>query len=851
MAVAGLHNLSAFGPFFRESQSTVSRHWSDEPGTPRTPASSLLQMWRELEVDHVVSHSHRSRGQIIASDLQSLGTSASVAQRSDNGHDISMDADDTETQGVTGSEIDHDDDNSIISEQSSDLGEVERERVRQIFQEWMNSGSMGHSSIHLNNRSGPQWLGENECERVRVIREWVQMNAHQRNNQASVREGGFEAGSQIEQVREGLVVTHPETIARRPIRRLCGRQTLLDLLQRAQCERKEELQSLLEHRPVSDFTHRNRIQALLRGRFLRNERMVPDIRPSSVAATELGMLRQRHTVSGLREGFLSKLESSASTSANSAESDSWSSDQSHSELESTFQEREMARNSATLDLESDADRNRSQQEFGEVTEEEDPMHNVGNQQDVSLGNVQDVSLYIDDSLQDVSIDVGSARTSEGHVLDTEATEEVSTAEGPDNRHTEEINTNETNELMIETEDIHLRAPIGVFHDDFESRNGIRYVQESAAHTTDLVGNTEELFDRQDASAQVDEFQDSITDIEERAWQPLATVALTEWVDRSGESMTRNWQENSGNELYQETSNTNAADQDQMQESHEDWPSHDLQEAIDSWLGMPSGEVGAAVGRLDTIYYSDDDNVHSMELRELFSRRRVSSLLRSGFRESLDQVLQSHVERQGHASGDWELDNESSSPSLVDQDQGQPNGDRALDLSDAAERNPFTPTSPFVIAPQPLWDVEMQGASLPHNHLSQHFGTEWEMVNELRNDMARLQQRLDNMQSMLEQCMDMQIELQRSVRQEVSAALNRSILTKGASKRISLHDESQWDYVRKGICCLCHDSNIDTLLYRCGHMCTCSKCAEKLVQGTGKCPMCRAPVVEALRAYFIQ
>lgn len=106
------------------------------------------------------------------------------------------------------------------------------------------------------------------------------------------------------------------------------------------------------------------------------------------------------------------------------------------------------------------------------------------------------------------------------------------------------------------------------------------------------------------------------------------------------------------------------------------------------------------------------------------RRRVSSLLRSGFRESLDQVLQSHVERQGHVPGDWEQDNEPFSPSLVDRDHEEPGGDQALNLSAvAAERNSFAPTSsPFVASPQPLWDEEMHGQSLPHNNLTQHFGT---------------------------------------------------------------------------------------------------------------------------------
>lgn len=213
MAVAGLQSVSVLD--------STSRQWGNHD-RPSTRASSLLQMWREIEGEHVVSHSQvrvgdRPQPSIDVSNADLSNPYLLEKQDSDSGHD---------------------DENSSSSELSTDFGEAERGRVRQIFQEWMNSGMRGHASnvYPVNNYSRGR------------------MTSQQREEQAP------EIGDQIERGHDGYVANSCEIGARRNLRKLCGRQALLDLLARAERERQRELQYLLECRPVSEFAHRNRIQ---------------------------------------------------------------------------------------------------------------------------------------------------------------------------------------------------------------------------------------------------------------------------------------------------------------------------------------------------------------------------------------------------------------------------------------------------------------------------------------------------------------------------------------------------------------------------------------------------------------
>lgn len=737
MAIAGFPNVPML-------DSSITQH--DNQGRAYSRTSSILQMWRELEDECLTNRNHERFG----GRLQIEGVVAlSSGVLNSNLHQTRETVNDTVGEDSIGSQIDQDDGNSMISDQSQDLGEPERERVRQIFREWMNTSGNGVTSNGSSMNSSPraQLLGRTELERIRIVREWVQTACEQRdNNSISSRDDQVtEIGSQIERVREGLVLDQSEgpseIISRRDIRRLCGRQALLDLLKNNERERQRELQVLLERSPVSTFAFRNRIQSILRIRLLHNS-SVEYNRTSSSAQSELGFLRQRNNVSGLREGFLSRLDNSAHVQAN--------------DHPSGLSNRSITETQPSSSVEVNDNEHRQV-----IPVDEDPhcINEINGHEDVDEHSRQEA----------VADEVARSIAPEG---DDETTIwQAISSESFLHRDGGLIQIGETYSYYGD-EELQLHNSLS-FPDTAEFSGMNNPEDENVEHS------------------QTEENHDAIYELHDDHSQ-------SEWNDGSQQELDLEEQ------------------QDVNTDGNEDMYVGRSQESPETWLPLPS----------------DENNADNSELRELLSRRRVSSLLQSGFRESLNQVIQSYVERQSHV-----LDQDT-----VNTDQNEE------DSSDVDEHSDILLSTSLISASHRNWEQEFHDIQLSRD-LHQTPGTELEMINDLRIEMAKVQQRLDNMQRMLEACMDKQLELQRSVRQEVSAALNRDS-SEPAEDEIS-RAGSKWDSVRKGICCSCHENKIDSLLYRCGHMCTCVNCASALVENKGKCPMCKAPIVEVIHAYTLQ
>lgn len=101
------------------------------------------------------------------------------------------------------------------------------------------------------------------------------------------------------------------------------------------------------------------------------------------------------------------------------------------------------------------------------------------------------------------------------------------------------------------------------------------------------------------------------------------------------------------------------------------------------------------------------------------RRSVSNLLRSGFRESLDQLIQSYVERQGRAPVDWDPHRNSPLSPSPDRDLDQQNDEQNEDQHDTISRPSLIVPTPPVPPAQPLWHQDVNRSGWSHNSVRRY------------------------------------------------------------------------------------------------------------------------------------
>ncbi|KAL6502264.1 hypothetical protein OROHE_024857 [Orobanche hederae] len=275
-----------------------------------------------------------------------------------------------------------------------------------------------------------------------------------------------------------------------------------------------------------------------------------------------------------------------------------------------------------------------------------------------------------------------------------------------------------------------------------------------------------------------------------------------------------------------------------------------------------------------------------EIRVLLGRRSVSTFLSSGLREQIDRLMVSHVRGQQQTLKNKKTQEERHHRSpkqvaLLDKQADEQDDDYSDNFDEYEEdeclvgeqySNQFDDYTDIITSSPPeSWPQNQDRESSEYSyHIAspstqqsssnycshesrQNFSTSQEsaygkihstidikLTYDLRAQMEKLHQEMSELRKSIKCCMDMQIKLQRSINKEnTTTDLQYSEAKCGRRNAVKKATIG-------GRCCICCKIQVDSLLYRCGHMCTCFKCAHKLQWSSGKCPICRAPILDVVR-----
>lgn len=119
------------------------------------------------------------------------------------------------------------------------------------------------------------------------------------------------------------------------------------------------------------------------------------------------------------------------------------------------------------------------------------------------------------------------------------------------------------------------------------------------------------------------WQEPTTNDERGNWPQPTYAQFNEWREGNAEELVTNWQEGSVSEYRQENPGNVNGEESHSQGTQRVWREDGSREAVDNWAEGPSGPPrprrSIPVRSFNRFHPPEDDNVYSMELRELLSR----------------------------------------------------------------------------------------------------------------------------------------------------------------------------------------------------------------------------------------
>ncbi|PSS11060.1 Protein neuralized like [Actinidia chinensis var. chinensis] len=701
--------------------------------------------------------------------------------------------------------------------------------------------------------------------------------------------------------------------------RIRGRQAFNDLLMQLERDRHMELDGLVKRRAVSRFSHRGRIQSMLRLRFLRREAAVGSDQLHS-KAMPVGARQHSHSrVVGAQQQ--SHSEPAVGPQHHSSHEGIFRNQQSscHGVQQHSVRKAAIRPQHHSHSTIPGLQQHSNSTEAGIVAQQDSYSKAVGVQQN----SQSEAALRVGQHSHSTPSESSTPRQGSAVVLPREKFDARVEHDAVCLKPLRGVVINNIPDVRNSCSSNQLRKEISTAThlSTFSAQNLVSHatedVQGEASPSSDVI--------RQGTSYEVCNLdsQESTESLTSNSWEENVNaeqqMANNRELTATNEGRINDVSHQGGDWEEQEGSNQHlvGTDEDWISEVSRPWSEWDEQEANNQQIIGTNQDWVSDIARprsdwegLRQARYQEllDPYLDNGEIRQLLERRSVSTFLSSNLRDTMDQLMISRAERRPHSMGNEQEDvqdlhnrleqlmlsqiqrqtqttngqqedgeqekvedeNEDQVEDEQDEedDEEEENEEEEQEQEERPIRRQYSETGDYVdqvVAGVRSWSHESDHevsddfdqvaspssqppqssqASYPDTQLFSSFANrssiEMECIYDLRGHMEQLHHEMAEIRKSLQSCMNMQAKLQRSIKHEVADAVSRSVRRMGK--------ESLNGGPRKRSCCICYEMQVDSLLYRCGHMCTCFNCAHELQWSSGKCPICRAPIVDVVRAY---